>query len=177
MVVRIKQVSIKQRAKPTVLGVASVLAVVCERMQQLPTMLDLQCIVGRIPPIRLCKPCVMHLCGPSNVGRVLHTDATVVAPRFGGHGTKNKMLRVAGSKVWPVSNFRQRAQQDATTCNKGGVVGQLQAKFRTRAKISSELRHGPPFVQFIAPKGKEVWSNFWKFIHSQICLYWCGWRM
>ena len=56
--------------------------------------------------------------------------------------------------------FDNQSQQHATTCNKGGVVGQLQAKFRTRAKISSELRHGPSFVQFIAPKGKEVWSNF-----------------
>ena len=54
MVVRIKRVSIKQRAKPAVLGVvASVLAVVCKRMQQLPTMLDLPCIVGRIQPIRV----------------------------------------------------------------------------------------------------------------------------
>ena len=64
----------------------SVLAVVYKRMQQLPTMLrqqcwellracwqwcanrcnnsqscwDIQCIVGRIQPISLCKPCVMN---------------------------------------------------------------------------------------------------------------------
>ena len=45
---------IKQRAKPAVLGVvASVLAVVYKRMQQLPTTLDLQRIVGRIQPIRV----------------------------------------------------------------------------------------------------------------------------
>ena len=31
------------------------LAVVSKQMQQLPTVLDLQCIVGRIQPIRLCK--------------------------------------------------------------------------------------------------------------------------
>ena len=110
--------SIKQRAKPTVLGVvASVLAVVCERMQQLPTMLDLQCIVGRIPPIRLCKPCVMHLCGPSNVGRVLHTDATVVAPRFGGHGTKKKCCESLAQKFdrfQTLGNQLNETQQHAT---------------------------------------------------------------
>ena len=31
------------------------LAVVSKQMQQLPTVLDLQCIVGRIQSIRLCK--------------------------------------------------------------------------------------------------------------------------
>ena len=35
--------------------VASVLAVVSKQMQQLPTVLDLQCIVGKVQPIRLCK--------------------------------------------------------------------------------------------------------------------------
>ena len=66
----------------------------CKRMQQLPTLLrqqcwellrpcwqwcangcnnsqhcwDLQCIVGRIQPISLCKPCVMSVHGPNNVG-------------------------------------------------------------------------------------------------------------
>ena len=49
----------------------------CKRMQQLPTLLrqqcwDLQCIVGRIQPISLCKPCVMSVHGPNNVeGAVL----------------------------------------------------------------------------------------------------------
>ena len=83
---------------PTMLGVvACVLAVVCKRMQQLPTLLrqqcwdllracwqwcangcnnsqqcwDLQCIVGRIQPISLCKPCVMSVRGPNNVGRTV----------------------------------------------------------------------------------------------------------
>ena len=31
---------------------------------------DLQCIVGRIQPINLCKPFVMSVCGPNNVGRL-----------------------------------------------------------------------------------------------------------
>ena len=32
---------------------------------------DLQCIVGRIQLIRLCKPCVMPGCGPNNFGRAV----------------------------------------------------------------------------------------------------------
>ena len=35
---------------------------------------DLQCIVGRIQPIRLWKPCVMRMCGPNIVGRAVQTD-------------------------------------------------------------------------------------------------------
>ena len=31
---------------------------------------DLQCIVERIQPISLYKPCVMRMRGPNNVGRV-----------------------------------------------------------------------------------------------------------
>ena len=101
-----------------------------KRMQQLPTLLrqqcwellrvcwqwcangcnnsqqcwDLQCIVGRIQPISLCKPCVMSMCGPN-----------IVASRFNDDGTK-EMLGVVGWKVWPVSNF---ARQHATGCATG----------------------------------------------------------
>ena len=76
----------------------------CKRTQQLPTMLrqqcweflracwqrcangrnnsqqcrDLQCIVGRIQPIRLCKPSVMRVRSPNNVGRVVQTDPTLL---------------------------------------------------------------------------------------------------
>ena len=71
--------------------------VACKRTQQLPTLLrqqcwewcangcnnsqqcwDLQCIVGRIPPISLCKPCVMSVRGPNNVGRALQTNPTLL---------------------------------------------------------------------------------------------------
>ena len=39
---------------------------------------DLQCIVGRIQPISLCKPCVMSVRGPNNVGRAVQTDPTLL---------------------------------------------------------------------------------------------------
>ena len=37
---------------------------------------DLQCIVGRIQPIRPRKPCVMRVRGINNVGRAVQTDPT-----------------------------------------------------------------------------------------------------
>ena len=64
---------------PAMLGVvACVLAMVCKRMQQLPTMLGPACIVGRRQPISLCKPCVMSVRGPNNVGRAVQTDPTLL---------------------------------------------------------------------------------------------------
>ena len=39
---------------------------------------DLQCIVGGIQPISLCKPCVMSVRGPNNVGRAVQTDPTLL---------------------------------------------------------------------------------------------------
>ena len=64
---------------PTMLGVvASLLAVVCIRMQQLPTMLELKCIMERIESIRLWKACVMRVCGPNNVGSAEQTDPTLL---------------------------------------------------------------------------------------------------
>ena len=59
---------------PTMLGVvASVLAVVCKQMQHFPTMLGVQCIVGRIQPIRLWRPYVMGVHWPNNVERAVQT--------------------------------------------------------------------------------------------------------
>ena len=39
---------------------------------------NLQCIVRRIQPISLCKPCVMSVRGPNNVGRAVQTDPTLL---------------------------------------------------------------------------------------------------
>ena len=50
----------------------------------------------------------------NNAGRAVQTDPTIVALRFGDHGTKG-MLGIVGSKVWLVSNF---AQQVPTKCNR-----------------------------------------------------------
>ena len=39
---------------------------------------DLQCIMGRIQPIRLWRPCVMHVRVPNNVGKAVQTDPTLL---------------------------------------------------------------------------------------------------
>ena len=93
--------------------VASVLAVVCKRMQQLTTMLGPAVHRGRIQPISLCKPCVMSVRGPSNVGRAVQTDPTLL--RYASAITEQK-------KCWELLAEKfdrfQNAQQHATTSNK-----------------------------------------------------------
>ena len=65
---------------------------------------ELQCIVGRIQPIRLCKPGVMCVRG---CWKSCANESNIVASRFSDHRTK-EMFEIACSKVWPVSNFAQQ---------------------------------------------------------------------
>ena len=83
-------------------------------MQQLPTLLgqqcwDLECIVGRIQPLRLCKLHGDHVkCAclvPTMLELELPSRSNIVALRFGWS---------CGSKVWLVFNF---ALQTQATCN------------------------------------------------------------
>ena len=97
---------------PTMLGVVACVLVV---------VWGLQCIVGRIQPISLCKPCVMSVRGTNNVGRPVRktcaNGSNIVALRSSDHGTK-EMLGVVGWKVWPVQTLRNNTQQHPTTCNR-----------------------------------------------------------
>ena len=114
----------------------------CRRMQQLPTLLaqqcwellrpcwqwcangcnksrqywDLQCIVGRIQPIRPLETMCHARSWPQQCWKSFSctNGSNIVALRFNDHGTK-EMLGVMGSNVWPVSNF---ALQRPTTCNR-----------------------------------------------------------
>ena len=108
----------------------------CKRTQQLPTLLrkqcweflracwqwfangcnnsqqcwDLQCIVGRILPMSLCKPCVMSVRGPNNVGRAVQTDPTLL--RYASAITEQK-------KCWELLAEKfDRFILYVTTCNK-----------------------------------------------------------
>ena len=65
---------------PTMLGVvACMLAVVCANgCNNSQQCWDLQCIVGRIQPMSLCKACVRSVRGPNNVGRVVQTNPTLL---------------------------------------------------------------------------------------------------
>ena len=95
---------------------------------------DLQCIVGRVWPIRLWRQCVMRVRGFNNVGKAVQTNPRLL--RYASTIMKQQkcweMLADVGTKVWPVSNFAH-AQQHVTRCTNGrnmyhltmlGVVGQ-----------------------------------------------------
>ena len=99
---------------PTMLGVvACVLAVVCKRMQQLQTIWGLQCIVGRIQAINLCKPCAMSVCGPNNVGRAVQKDPTLL--RYASAITEQKKCwKLLAEKFDQFQTLRNNTQQHAT---------------------------------------------------------------
>ena len=94
----------------------------CKRTQQLPTLLaqqcwDLQCIVGRIQPISLCKPCVMSVRGPNNVGRAVQMDLTLL--RYASAITEQKKCwELLAEKFDRFQTLRNNTQQHPTTCNR-----------------------------------------------------------
>ena len=78
---------------------------------------DLQCIVGRIQPISLCKPCVMRARGPDNVGRAVQTDPTLL--RYTSAITEQrKCWELLAEKIdrfqTLLNNIQQGVQTDAT---------------------------------------------------------------
>ena len=78
---------------------------------------DLQCIVGRIKPISLCKPCVMSVRGPNNVGRAVQTDPTLL--RYASAITEqNKCWELLAEKFDRFQTLRNNTQQHPTTCNR-----------------------------------------------------------
>ena len=98
--------------------VAYVLAVVCKRMQQLPTMLGPAVHRGRIQPISLCKLCVMSVHGPNNVGRAVQTDPTLL--RYASAITEqNKCWELLAEKFDGFQTLRNNTQQHATGCTNG----------------------------------------------------------
>ena len=78
---------------------------------------DLQCIVGRIQPISLCKPCVMSVRGPNNVGRAVQTDPTLL--RYASAITEQKKCwELLAEKFDPFQTLRNNTQQHPTTGNR-----------------------------------------------------------
>ena len=115
----------------------------CKRTQQLPTLLRQQCwellracwqwcangcnnsqqcwelhyIVGRIQHISLCKPCVMSVRGPKNVGRVVQTDPTLL--RYASAITEEKKCwELLAEKFDRFQTLLNNTQQHPTTCNR-----------------------------------------------------------
>ena len=79
---------------------------------------DLQCIVGRIQSIRLCKPCVMGVRGANNVGRAAQTDPTLL--RYASAITEQKKCwELLAEKFDRFQTLRNNTQQRATGCANG----------------------------------------------------------
>ena len=99
---------------PTMLRVVTcMLAVVCKRMQQLPTMLGAALHRGKDTTHKSLVTMRNERARPQKCWKSCANGSNFIALRFGDHGRK-EMLGVVGWKVWPVSNF---AQQHATTSN------------------------------------------------------------
>ena len=83
----------------------------CKRMQQLPTM-------GRIQPISLCKLCVMSVRGPSNVGRAVQTNPTLLFYASAITEQKKCWELLAEKFDW-FQTLRNNTQKHATGCANG----------------------------------------------------------
>ena len=81
---------------PTMLGVvACVLAVVCKRMQQLPTSLGPAVHRGKNTTHKSLKSMRNECAWPQQCWKSIANGSNIVALRFGDHGTK-EMLGVVG---------------------------------------------------------------------------------
>ena len=78
---------------------------------------DLQCIVGRIQPIRLGKPCVMSVRDPNNVGRAVQMDPTLLCYASAITEQKKCWELLAEKFDW-FQTLRNNTQQPPTTCNR-----------------------------------------------------------
>ena len=78
---------------------------------------DLQCNVGRIQPISLCKPCIMSVRGPNNVGRAVETDPILLRYASAITGQK-KRWELLAEKFDRFQTLRNNTQQHPTTCNR-----------------------------------------------------------
>ena len=73
-------------------------------------------IVGRIQ-LSLCKPCVMSVRGPSNVGRAVQTDPTLL--RYSSAITEQKKCWDSlAEKFDRFQTLRNNTQKHPTTCNR-----------------------------------------------------------
>ena len=74
--------------------------------------------MGRIQPISLCKPCVMSMRGPNNVGRAVQTNPTLL--RYASAITEQKKCwELLAEKFDRFQTLRSNTQQHLTKCNRG----------------------------------------------------------
>ena len=87
----------------------------CNKLQQC---WDLHCIVGRIQPISLCKPCVMSVRVPNNARRAVQTDPTLL--RYASAITEQKKCcELLAEKFDRFQTLLNNIQQHATGCANG----------------------------------------------------------
>ena len=77
-------------------------------------MLGLQCIVGRMQPVSLCKPGVMSVHGPNNVRRAVQTDPTLL--RYASAITEQKKCWELLAEKFDRFQTLRNIQQHATGC-------------------------------------------------------------
>ena len=75
------------------------------------------CNASRIQPISLCKPCVMSVRGPYNVGRAVQTDLTLLCYSSAITEQKNCWELLAEKFDW-FQTLRNNTQQHPTTCSR-----------------------------------------------------------
>ena len=87
-------------------------------MQQLPTMLGPAVYRGKDTNHKTCKPCVMRVRGPNNVGRAVQTDPTLL--RYASAVTEQKKCwELWVQKFDRFQGLRNNSQQHATGCVNG----------------------------------------------------------
>ena len=121
---------------------------------------DLQCIVGRIQSISLCKPCVMSVRGPSNVGRAVQTDPTLL--RYASTITEQKKwLELLAEKFNWFQTLPNNRQQHPTTYNRVWKRTQHVTSNNVGGCWSTMLR---PFARSLTLH--VLWSKYGTICHS-----------
>ena len=78
---------------------------------------DLQYVLGRRQPRSLCKPCVMSVRGPNNVGRAVQTDPTLLR-NASAITEQKKCWELLTEKFDRFQTLHNNTQQHPTTCNR-----------------------------------------------------------
>ena len=94
------------------------MAVVCKRMQQLPTMLGPAVHHGKDTTQKTLEITCNARAWPQQCWKSCAIGSNIVALRFGDHGT-TEMLGVVGLEVDQSQTLRNNYQQHATGCANG----------------------------------------------------------
>ena len=74
-------------------------------------------MVGKIQPLSLCKPCVMSVRGPTNVGRAVRTHSTLLR-NASTIKEQKKCWELLAEKFDRIQTLRNNTQQHPKTYNR-----------------------------------------------------------